>query len=167
MPRVERPADPAWLGDELAYVSLVVQDRVMLRARTAAFPAVLTAVVACTSAVEPAKPSEPEPSGRPAESPAKPIPDPTTPSDTTPAPTPPVDATQQWVCKQDADCTQTCALGAVSSAWIKAHPEADECDDGCGWKYGKQACRDGECVTLSENGDIDASCTKILYPRKR
>ena len=70
----------------------------------------------------------------------------------------------RWRCTKDEDCTQTCALGAVSAAWIKAHPEADSCDDGCGWKWGKQACRDNECVTLDENGGIDPSCTKLTKP---
>jgi len=120
------------------------------------------APIACTSAVEPAKPSTPSPTP-PSTPPAKPEPGPTVPSDTTPAPTAKVDATQQWACKSDGDCTQTCALGAVSTEWIKAHPEADSCDDGCGWKYGKQACRDGECVTLGDNGEIDAGCTKRPY----
>lgn len=130
--------------------------------------AVLACALGCTSAVEPATPSTPQPVAPPEKQPpvvAKP--DPTTPSDTTPAPPAPVDSAQQWACKTDADCTQTCALGAVSTAWIKAHPEADGCDDGCGWKYGKQACRDGECVTLGDNGEIDASCTKRPYTPSR
>ncbi|HWB79648.1 MAG TPA: hypothetical protein VG755_32015 [Nannocystaceae bacterium] len=109
--------------------------------------ALFVALAACTSAVEPTKPSTPTPAP--------------TPTPTKPAPV--GDATQQWACKTDGECTQTCALGAVSAAWIAAHPDADSCDDGCGWKYGKQACRDGECVTLDDKGGIDASCTKRPY----
>lgn len=112
----------------------------------------LMGALGCTSSVEPPKPSTPSTTER-ATPPATKAADPTTPSD------PP-----QWACKTDRDCTQTCALGAVSTAWITAHPEADSCDDGCGWKHGKQACKDGECVTLTDSGDIDASCTKLRQP---
>ncbi|MBC8073589.1 MAG: hypothetical protein IAG13_35030 [Deltaproteobacteria bacterium] len=116
------------------------------------------ALVSCTSTV-----SEP-----PKTAPTPPAPAPPTtpePAPTTAAPTvEPVEA--QWVCERDQDCAQTCLLGAVSRSWITAHPEADTCDDGCGWKSGMIACRDRECVTLTETGDIDASCTK-LSPRKR
>jgi hypothetical protein len=75
-----------------------------------------------------------------------------------PAPVAPVDP-QRWACASDKECTQTCELGAVNRAWITAHPEADSCDDGCGWKP-TVACRDAECVTLTEDGQIDAGCTK-------
>jgi hypothetical protein len=30
------------------------------------------------------------------------------------------------------DRTQTCGLGAVNAERLRAHPDADECDDGCG-----------------------------------
>jgi hypothetical protein len=73
----------------------------------------------------------------------------------------------QWTCAKDADCTQTCALGAVSRAWLERNRDADPCDDGCGWKSGMQACRDGECVTLTAEGDIDEACTKKPVPAAR
>ena len=56
---------------------------------------------------------------------------------------------------------------AVSRTWIAAHPNADACDDGCGWNPGRVACRDRECVTLTPDGDIDASCTKRPSPGRR
>ena len=66
----------------------------------------------------------------------------------------------QWACKTDEQCTMTCRLGAVSAKWLAEHQDADDCDDGCGWKSGRQACRDGECVTLESDGTIDIYCTK-------
>ena len=109
------------------------------------------ALVACTS-------TEP-PKATPPTTPPPVEPAPEEPAPTTAAPNvAPVQA--QWVCDRDQDCTQTCMLGAVNRSWIAAHPEADTCDDGCGWKSGMIACRDRECVTLTETGDIDASCTK-------
>ena len=66
----------------------------------------------------------------------------------------------QWACTADAECVQTCALGAVSKTWLAAHADLDTCDDGCSWSSGSIACRNGECVTLTESGDIDVSCTK-------
>ncbi|MEM6989688.1 MAG: hypothetical protein AAF721_04305 [Myxococcota bacterium] len=78
----------------------------------------------------------------------------------------PVADAAQWRCASDKDCVQTCALGAVNGAWIAKNPNADDCDDGCGWKSGMTACRDSECVTLDNDGNIDASCTK-RPPRKR
>lgn len=86
----------------------------------------------------------------------------TAPSDTALPPT----ANDQWACSKDADCVQTCALGAVSGAWLERNRDADDCDDGCGWKSGQQACRDGECVTLTAEGDVDDTCTKRV-PRPR
>lgn len=114
------------------------------------------AIMACTSTVaEPA--AEPPKTTTAAPAPVEPTPP--EPAPTTVAPqVAPVEA--QWVCDRDADCAQTCLLGAVNRSWIAAHPEADTCDDGCGWKNAMIACRDRECVTLTETGDIDASCTK-------
>ena len=82
-----------------------------------------------------------------------------------PAGDPPPDVDPaRWKCDKDEDCTQTCALGAVNREWMTAHPDEDTCDDGCGWKHGMEACRDGECVTLDKDGNIDASCTKRSKP---
>lgn len=69
----------------------------------------------------------------------------------------------QWTCSSDAECEQTCAFGAVNREWLTRHP--DECDDGCGEAHGRQACRDGECVTMAQDGSIDASCTKRSSPK--
>jgi hypothetical protein len=80
---------------------------------------------------------------------------------------PPQPMPGQWECVNDVDCAQTCALGAVSRAWLARNRDADPCDDGCGWKSGKQACRDGECVTLTDDGDIDEACTKRPVPPPR
>ncbi|MBL4683429.1 MAG: hypothetical protein JKY37_02475 [Nannocystaceae bacterium] len=66
---------------------------------------------------------------------------------------------EQWACKSDSDCTMTCALGSVSAAWIKSNPDADNCDDGCGWSSGQEACRNGECVALAADGTINPDCT--------
>lgn len=76
----------------------------------------------------------------------------------------PVTDAEQWTCAKDQDCRQTCLLGAVNRKWLAKHPDADTCDDGCGWKNGMTACRDGDCVTLTAEGDIDESCTK--QPRR-
>lgn len=109
-------------------------------------------VVGCTSTVpDDSKTSAPPPGATAAvEPPARPL------------ETPPVvpEDLSQWACTRDDDCRQTCALGAVNAAWIEAHPDADDCDDGCGWSQGRLACRDHECVTLTADGDIDAACTK-------
>jgi hypothetical protein len=66
----------------------------------------------------------------------------------------------QWRCREDDECTQTCALGAVNATWLQTHADADTCDDGCGWKSDAVACRDGGCVTLTTEGGIDPSCTR-------
>lgn len=104
----------------------------------------LLLVAACTSTTAPASPKNEG-------------------SKTTEAKSPVADP-EQWTCAKDQDCTQTCLLGAVSREWIAKHPDADTCDDGCGWKSGMTACRDSECVTLTAEGDIDESCTK--QPRR-
>lgn len=78
-----------------------------------------------------------------------------------------VEDPRQWACTKDGDCSQTCALGAVSRTWLADHRDADTCDDGCGWRSGSIACRDGECVTLTDDGDIDENCTKRSPPRIR
>jgi hypothetical protein len=55
----------------------------------------------------------------------------------------------------------------VSRGWFEVHRDADTCDDGCGWRSDAIACRDGECVTLTDDGDIDERCTKRTTPRFR
>lgn len=108
-----------------------------------------------TPTKEPEAEIEPADDGKQADPPApKP-----TPSD----PPPDVDPAR-WKCDKDEDCAQTCALGAVNAEWIAANPNEDTCDDGCGWKHGMEACRDGECVTLDKDGNIDAGCTKQTKP---
>lgn len=70
----------------------------------------------------------------------------------------------QWACEKRADCTQTCALGAVSLAWLKAHRDADTCDDGCGWKSTEVDCREGKCVTTNPDGSVNDACSFKPYP---
>lgn len=119
---------------------------------------------ACTSTTPPPQPTKVE--AKP--TPTKPQP---TPTDTANVEAdtalPPEPMPGQWACVKDVDCAQTCALGAVSRAWLDRNRDADPCDDGCGWKSGQQACRDGECVTLTPDGDIDESCTKRPVPPPR
>lgn len=139
-------------------------------------------LAACTSTTPPSPTSRADtPKAEPKAEPkpeSKPAPTPTPAPKAEPGPTPPkvdphVEADTavpapdpaQWACVTDGDCEQTCALGAVSRTWLARNRNADSCDDGCGWKSGKQACRDGECVTLTEDGDIDESCTKRSAPR--
>ncbi|MBK6916609.1 MAG: hypothetical protein IPH07_04325 [Deltaproteobacteria bacterium] len=114
-------------------------------------------VLGCTSTVAPAPaPAEapPQPAVTQAASPPKgPV--------AAPIPLEPPD----WRCARDTDCAQTCALGAVSRAWIEAHPERDTCDDGCNWQHDKVACRNGQCVTLREDGSIDEGCSHRTAPR--
>lgn len=72
----------------------------------------------------------------------------------------------RWTCETDQDCVQTCALGAVSRAWLETSPNADDCDDGCGWHHDGVRCQTGECVTLNPDGSINESCThrtKSMY----
>jgi hypothetical protein len=108
---------------------------------------VLLGLCACTSTTPPPKPeAKPE---RPTKVEAK----------TEPKP----DETQ-WRCTKDDECTQTCALGAVNIEWLRAHENADACDDGCSWKGTQVACRDGGCVTLTKDGDIDRDCTRREKP---
>ena len=66
----------------------------------------------------------------------------------------------QWICERDEDCTQTCALGAVNAGWLEANPNADDCDDGCYWNHDRVRCRDGGCVTVDAEGNIDRTCTR-------
>lgn len=118
-------------------------------------PWVLALVLsACTAAEGPAPSASAEPAAREVVAPAQ------------GAPPTAVDA-QQWACTKDAECSQTCALGAVSKAWLADHRDLDTCDDGCGWRSGSIACRDGECVTLTDDGDIDENCTKRTTPMYR
>jgi len=49
------------------------------------------------------------------------------PSNAAPPPAP-IDA--KWRCDQDADCLNSCAQGAVSTAWY-AGAHVAECEDGC------------------------------------
>ncbi len=80
-------------------------------------------------------------------------------------PTPPAeDISARWACEEDRDCTQTCALGAVNSTWLKSHAELDTCDDGCGWNQ-KVVCRDRVCTTLDEHGAVIEDCTRISDDR--
>lgn len=132
-------------------------------------------VLACTSAVpEPAKgptkvAAKESPKSEKAPEPKPPSPKPPEPAPTTavdppqprePTPSEPAPSEERWVCTKDAECVQTCALGAVNRGWIQANPNEDNCDDGCGWKSNMIACRDGGCVTLTAEGDIDESCTR-------
>lgn len=70
----------------------------------------------------------------------------------------------QWACTAKPDCIQTCALGAVSVAWLKANPSADSCDDGCGWKSSDVTCKAGQCVTVKADGTVDEGCSFRPYP---
>lgn len=113
----------------------------------------LTAIallLGCTSTVAPPPPTAELPAAapRPLAEPAAPI----------------VAEPPDWRCSGDTDCAQTCALGAVSRAWIAAHPERDTCDDGCNWQHDKVACRNGQCVTLREDGSIDEGCSHRTAP---
>lgn len=112
-----------------------------------------------TPTKEPEAKTAPADDGKQAEPPDADPPAKPTPSD----PPPDVDPVR-WKCTKDEDCTQTCALGAVNAEWIAANPNEDTCDDGCGWKHGMEACRDGECVTLDKDGNIDGGCTKRTKP---
>lgn len=69
----------------------------------------------------------------------------------------------QWACAAPAECVQTCALGAVSIAWLKANPNADSCDDGCGWNTNQVTCKDARCVTLDKAGNVDPGCSLRPY----
>ncbi|NUO48385.1 MAG: hypothetical protein HOV80_05965 [Polyangiaceae bacterium] len=59
-------------------------------------------------------------------------------------------APERWACSVDADCTNSCALGAVSSAWYAA-AKVDECEDGCANVLAEPPrCIDGGCVAFSQ-----------------
>lgn len=121
--------------------------------------------VGCTS-------TTPPPTGKPStarvDAPSKAEPEPEPEDD---APEEPVDPAlapaddPRFRCATDDECTQTCALGAVNSAWLRQHPNADTCDDGCYWKSDSVACKDGSCATLTDDGEVDPGCTHVTAPR--
>lgn len=103
----------------------------------------------------PPAPSQPE---APPEAKTPDVPEP-------PAPAPARPDESRWTCETDEDCVQTCALGAVNRGWLEGNPNADDCDDGCYWNHDGVRCRDGGCVTIDANGDIDESCTRRTSSR--
>lgn len=70
----------------------------------------------------------------------------------------------RWACDRDADCTQTCGLGAVNGEWLRANPNADDCDDGCNWNHDDVRCQAGSCVTVNADGSINEGCTRRSKP---
>ena len=123
----------------------------MTRAHAIAGLLSVAAVMACTTASPPeaptgATPAEPTPAAPPTARMDVPSAD-------------GQDGEAQWTCTDDEDCTMTCALGSVSKAWIEARPNADDCDDGCGWSHGQEKCQQGQCVAMKEDGTINAQCT--------
>lgn len=150
-----------------AIVRIVVMIRVPSSSLVALLAFGLAGSIACvpSNAPTPARGTMPAESKTPAPQPSPGEPAPTS-APSSPVPTggapKALGDPQQWACTADAECVQTCALGAVSKTWLAAHADLDTCDDGCGWKSDSIACRNGECVTLTASGDIDESCTKRI-----
>lgn len=130
--------------------------------------AVIALVLGCTSTVAPT-PSTAERAPQPDAKPAATAPEATASagqgSAKGPVAAPEVLDPPDWRCARDSDCVQTCALGAVSRVWLESHADRDTCDDGCNWQHDKVTCREGECVTLRDDGSIDERCSHRTAPR--
>lgn len=68
----------------------------------------------------------------------------------------------RWSCATDADCINSCALGAVAGAWYRRHERSFvECDDGCDNQIsGPPRCIDGGCVAFDDQGARRDYCTR-------
>ena len=72
-----------------------------------------------------------------------------------------VDVEGAYRCKQDADCTITCAQGAVNRTWYETNERRlTHCKDGCvGWGKTRATCVDATCVAMHD-GKRDEGCTR-------
>ncbi|MGB1014629.1 MAG: hypothetical protein ACPG4T_10885 [Nannocystaceae bacterium] len=73
-------------------------------------------------------------------------------------------------CKANADCTNSCSLGAVNTHWYAIHyPDGDRCQDGCTSKgFEAPQCHEGSCVAYQMGKRVE-ECTQLApaYPKGR
>lgn len=73
----------------------------------------------------------------------------------------------RFACVTDADCTNSCSLGAVNAAWYAA-AGVDECEDGCADADALPArCDAGGCVAFWRNPATGAAEQNVACTRKR
>lgn len=70
-----------------------------------------------------------------------------------------------YACAVDADCTQTCAAGAVNAAWLaETRERLTDCHDGCTSKgTDPPRCQGGIC-TAYFRGAVSQACTRRPVP---
>ena len=98
----------------------------------------------------------PDPTPAPPPKPPTPTPIPTPPPKPAPAPT-------QWGCATDADCMNSCAVGAVNRQWYAA-ANVQECEDGCDNQVtAAPRCESGSCVAYQEDPQVPGKFTRNDY----
>jgi len=67
-----------------------------------------------------------------------------------------------YACREDGDCQNSCALGAVSRSWYRESGFARrDCRDGCaGPGTGSPVCIGGRCVAMDRRGHVRLGCTE-------
>jgi hypothetical protein len=64
-------------------------------------------------------------------------------------------------CVVDADCTTSCAHGAVSKAWyLGDRVSHDGCEDGCASKGMSARCLNAKCTEFDARGRLVPECTQ-------
>jgi hypothetical protein len=72
---------------------------------------------------------------------------------------PPLDPDVPYRCSADADCTMSCAFGALNARWYNAHQRRlAECKDGCA-EVAAPRCVKGLCAAF-EGNKLDPGCTR-------
>jgi hypothetical protein len=79
----------------------------------------------------------------------------------------------RWTCHVDADCMNSCALGAVNRGWYATHGKAFvECQDGCDNQVtAPPSCLEGVCVAFQHNPSKPSEvrrndfCTRKAMPK--
>ncbi len=72
---------------------------------------------------------------------------------------------ETYGCKVDADCMNSCALGAVNTSWYAMHAKNDTCMDGCAGQAASAPRCINQFCTAFQFGQYDASCTKGPKPK--
>lgn len=69
-----------------------------------------------------------------------------------------------YACSEDADCTTTCAQGAINKTWHeKNNKSLATCKDGCSRQGTRPArCIAGACTRIGRDNKPDLSCTRKL-----
>lgn len=91
----------------------------------------------------------------------------TTAIEAVPAPAPTNVVPSQYDCASDADCTLSCAYGAVNRRWYQANQatvRAHECDDGCASAGYHTSCVEGTCMAYDQADRLDEACSRRVVP---